>query len=107
VLVPSATHPIGVKINKILSFFTIFRFVSFSFAFFAWFGFVSLLISSVSLRSETCEKSGFFSLRSEKMLAYFSLRFALTENERRTLGVMNNITDKIGRGGKCWGWEMA
>jgi hypothetical protein len=29
-----------------------------------------------------------FSLRSEKILAYFSLRFALTENERRTLNGM-------------------
>jgi hypothetical protein len=55
---------------------------SFRFAYFASFVFVSLMISSFSLQSETSEKIAFFSLRSEKFFASFSLRFA--SNRKRT-----------------------
>ncbi len=40
---------------------------------------------SVSLKAKISEKKHFFSLRSEKKIGVFSLIFALSENERRTL----------------------
>jgi hypothetical protein len=60
--------------------------ISFCFAVFASFVFVSLLISNFSLRSKTSEKTDFFASKRKKF-AYFSHRFASTKNERRTLAV--------------------
>jgi hypothetical protein len=87
--VSTLTHPIGGQDQsnfELLEFdFTIFWFRLVSLCFFrlVWFRFASYFQFFASKRN--MRKTSFFSLRSETILAYFSLRFALTENERRTL----------------------
>ena len=46
---------------------------------------------SVSLKAKISEKKHFFSLQSEKKIDLFSLIFALSENERRTLLLSQNF----------------
>jgi hypothetical protein len=68
----------------IISFF-IFGSFSFRLAFFASFVFVSLMISSFSLRSETSEKTAFFRFDAKNFSLHFRFVSLRTENERRTL----------------------
>ncbi len=56
------------------------------------FAFIIFAIWSVSLACEQNEKTPFFLLQSEKKKAFFSLIFALSENERRTLISTFNVT---------------
>jgi hypothetical protein len=58
---------------------------SFRFAYFASFIFVSLMISSFSLRSETSEKTTFFRFEAKSFSLLFRFVSLRTENERRTL----------------------
>ena len=55
------------------------------------FAFIIFAFWSVSLACEQSEKTPFFSLQSEKKKAFFSLIFALSENERRTLTCTNQL----------------
>jgi hypothetical protein len=58
---------------------------SFRFPYFASFVFVSLMISSFSLRSETSEKTAFFRIEAKSFSLHFRFVSLRTENERRTL----------------------
>jgi hypothetical protein len=70
-----------------MKFFHFRFFGSFSvcFDYLASFVFVSLMISSFSLRSETSEKTAFFRFEAKSFSLHFRFVSLRTENERRTL----------------------
>jgi hypothetical protein len=53
-----------------------------------------LLFEVFRLHANKAKKTTFFSLQSEKKKAFFSLIFALSENERRTLIIRDGLSQK-------------